>query len=141
MGGCPSHLGQGPVQRGLIEDLNVGAETGSLPAYPLKNMSIKKYFLSAQLQDSGHPGNSPRTTASLPFRNISSRPCSPAVRTLGSQDDVVYCFNICLTQGKPFSSDSLSVICISGKEISRQIRCLGAHHGMRLSAIGGLLQE
>lgn len=106
-----------------------------------KNVSIKKYVLSTLSQDLGFPGNSPRTTASLPFTNISSRPRSLAVCALESQGNVVYCFNICLTQSKPSSSDSLSVICISVKEISRQIRCLGAHHGMVVFAIGSLLQK
>ena len=104
---------------------------------PLK----KKYFLSRLSQDLGFPGNSPRTTASLPSRNISSRPRSLAVHAPGSQGNVVYCFNICLTQSKPFSSDSLSVTCISVQEISRQIRCLGVHHGMVIFAIGSLLQQ
>lgn len=84
----------------------------------------------------GFPGNSPQTTASLPFRNVSSWPCSLAVHARESQDNVVYCFNICLTQSKPSSGDSLSVICVSVKEISRQIRCLGAHRGTAGFATG-----
>ena len=61
----------------------------------------------------------------------------------GSQGNAVYCFNICLTQSKPFSSDSLSVTCISMQEILRQIRCLGAHHRMVVFffATGSLLQK
>lgn len=87
---------------------------------------------------SGFPGNSPGAAAWLPFGNISSRPRSRAVSASGSQDDdVVYCFNICLTQGKLSSGGSLPVICISVKEISRQIRRSGAHHGMAVLATGG----
>lgn len=60
----------------------------------------KKSLLSMLSQALLFPGNSPITSASPLFRNISSRPCSLALCVLESQGSIVYCFNICLTQSK-----------------------------------------
>lgn len=139
MEGWSSGLHWGRWKVGLGE-LSVGVRPAACGPWPVfrKPEHYQGLPVKAIAGHSGFPGKPPRTAAWLPFGSLSSRPRSPAVRAPGSQDDgLVYCFNICLTQGKLSSGGSLPVTCISVKEISRQIRRLGVHHGMAVFATGG----
>lgn len=124
--GFPSGPWEGQVEGEHGGEVKGGSCTRQSAAPPKKTWALKSAFCQWDHRTQV-PREFPRTTAVLPFRNVSSWPCSLAVCAWESQDNVVYCFNICLTQSKPSSGDSLSVICVSVKEISRQIRCLGAH--------------